>query len=264
MPSLMSMLAYSSIIMGGAFIVFSILALLVGRLYCSFICPFGILMDIFRYIATIPARSKFLNNTKLGKFVKKKFYFLKYEKSYTITRGIFLGLAILFIAFGFGSLLGFIDPYSLYGKIFATTLHPLNSEITTFVSTTLYSFEVYSVDPALGYSGVSIVSFSIALAILIVIAIASAVRGRIYCNTVCPVGAFLGLLSRFSLFKLSIDKEACKLCGMCERGCKAQCIDAKNKHIDNSKCVLCFNCAKQCHKNAIKFEYRYKKGKDNE
>jgi ferredoxin len=79
--------------------------------------------------------------------------------------------------------------------------------------------------------------------------------GRLYCNTICPVGALLGIFSRFSLFKFGIDKENCKSCGLCEKSCKAGCIDTAIMDIDHSRCVTCFNCVDVCKKSAVKYAF---------
>ena len=62
-------------------------------------------------------------------------------------------------------------------------------------------------------------------------------RGRLFCNTICPVGALLSLISRYSLFRITFDKESCTSCGNCERTCKAEAIDFKNMTVDTSLCV---------------------------
>jgi ferredoxin len=67
------------------------------------------------------------------------------------------------------------------------------------------------------------------------------------------VGSVLGLLSRFSIFKLTFDVEKCKKCGLCERNCKASCIDMKNLSIDKSRCVSCFKCMEKCKFGAMKY-----------
>ena len=65
-------------------------------------------------------------------------------------------------------------------------------------------------------------------------------HGRTWCNTVCPVGTVLGLLSRFSLFKVRIiDTAKCNGCGLCATKCKASCINSKEHAIDYSRCVDC-------------------------
>lgn len=72
-PSLLKMMAYASLTAGAAFVTFTLLALLFGRAYCSFFCLFGILMDIIRKAAVIPAKIGFLKKTKARKILPKKF-----------------------------------------------------------------------------------------------------------------------------------------------------------------------------------------------
>lgn len=83
-------------------------------------------------------------------------------------------------------------------------------------------------------------------------------NGRTYCNTVCPVGTVLGLLSRFSLFRITIDESKCNRCGLCSRKCKAACINGKEHRIDYSRCVTCMDCIETCRHGAIGFRIRRK------
>jgi len=92
---------------------------------------------------------------------------------------------------------------------------------------------------------------------LILIVALSVLRGRLYCNTVCPVGAFLGLLSKVSLFRISIDKTGCTKCGKCIAACKAECINIKDQTVDFSRCVGCENCIKVCETNDISYKLAF-------
>ena len=74
-----------------------------------------------------------------------------------------------------------------------------------------------------------------------------------YCNTVCPVGAILGLMSKFSLVRISIDESSCNQCGKCAAVCKSECMDIKNKQVDFSRCVACYNCLTACPENGVKY-----------
>ncbi len=252
-PSLLKMLAFSSIAAGAAFVSFTALALLFGRAYCSFFCLFGILMDVARRIVLLPSFAPILKETRMGKFLGKRFARQKFAAAHNATRAIFLGIAIFALAFGYTSLFGFIEPYSLYGKIMGGAVHPAACIAVNETSQILYSFENFSVRPVNGDPTIPLAAFAVSLIILAAITAVSAARGRLYCNTVCPVGAFLGFFAKFSLFKISIDSEKCVSCGMCERNCKAQCIDSKNKAVDFTRCVLCFNCAGHCPKEAVVF-----------
>ena len=84
-------------------------------------------------------------------------------------------------------------------------------------------------------------------------------KGRLYCNTVCPVGTFLGFASRISVFRIRLDEALCNSCGTCGAKCKSSCIDTKNKQVDFSRCVGCFNCLTVCPGNGVKFSLPFKK-----
>ncbi|PWM31627.1 MAG: hypothetical protein DBX55_02305 [Verrucomicrobia bacterium] len=250
MPSLLEMLGGAGVLAGAAFVSFSACALIFGRAYCSCFCPFGILMDALRRISVAASKLPFLRATRAGKTLSSSEN-LRFAKAAVAVRAAFLTLACALIAAGFSGLLGFIDPYSLFGKIMGGFFRPALAETANAASAALAAREAYWLPAVDGNPAVSIWAFSLALAILALTWCASALRARLYCNTICPVGAWLGLLSKLSVFKIAIDANACVKCGLCERSCKAQCIDAKNGKLDFTRCVLCFNCAKKCRKNAV-------------
>jgi ferredoxin-type protein NapF len=78
--------------------------------------------------------------------------------------------------------------------------------------------------------------------------------GRIYCNSVCPVGTLLGLISRISIFRIRMDSVACTRCGKCSIACKSSCIDVKKMQVDFSRCVACYNCVSVCPESSIRYE----------
>lgn len=92
-----------------------------------------------------------------------------------------------------------------------------------------------------------------AAATLIVIGAASARRGRLICNTICPVGTIMGALSVNSMLHMDINPDKCVGCGRCSARCKSECIDHVAHTIDLTRCVVCFNCAAGCPADAITF-----------
>jgi ferredoxin len=84
-------------------------------------------------------------------------------------------------------------------------------------------------------------------------------HGRLFCNLLCPAGALLGIISRFSIFKIVIDENNCKECGLCERVCKATCVRSDTKEIDFAACVGCFNCLDGCPTGGMSYRARWKK-----
>ncbi|NDP19711.1 MAG: 4Fe-4S dicluster domain-containing protein [Paludibacter sp.] len=222
-----------------------VLSLLFGRIYCSTICPLGVFQDIISW------KSRFFKKKK------KKFRF-KYMKSQNILRYTILGLTIVAFIFGSSLLVILFDPYSTFGRIISQLFRPLaiwgNNSMAALLSG-MGNYSMYKVEQV----GFVPVAFSITILFFIGIGIMSWFRGRLYCNTICPVGTTLGLFAPFSLFRISIKKSTCTRCGSCEKTCKSQCIDSETMKVDDSRCVSCFNCLTVCKKASMKYEFRYKK-----
>ena len=97
-------------------------------------------------------------------------------------------------------------------------------------------------------------SFSL-IGIILSVAVAVLVffRNRFFCTNICPVGAILGLISKYALFKIKMDKSSCVACGVCARSCPSGCIEIKEGKIDNEICTKCFKCVRVCPQNAISY-----------
>ena len=216
-----------------------IITLFFGRVYCSTLCPLGTFQDIVRRIANL--------------FKTKKQRRLAYAMPRNYWRyGILTLVVALFIA-GSSTLILWLDPYSNYGRIVGNLFKPLvvwGNNLLAHVKPTIPSFSMNEV------TGAAVLTSTI---VFLAITGFSAFRGRLWCNTMCPVGSFLGLISRYSIFRLSIDKDACTNCTLCEKQCKSQCINNKTQQIDSSRCVQCMDCMQVCKSNAISHSYSFAK-----
>jgi len=220
----------------GILIVLIALTLLFGRIYCSTICPMGILQDVIARISK-----------STGK--KKKRY--KYSPAKNILRWTVLGVTVIASVCGFVAVLGLLDPYSAYGRIIVHIFKPvymLGNNLLESIFSRFDNYTFYQVDTSI----VSLSSLLIAIMTFAVIMILAWKHGRTWCNTICPVGTVLGLLSRYSLFKVRIDTAKCNGCGLCATKCKAACIHNKEHTIDYSRCVDCFDCLEACKQKAFK------------
>ncbi len=148
-------------------------------------------------------------------------FFLFLEKKENIKQGNF-GYKYLISGLAFGILFGgsvllirYIDPYSIFCSGF--------------------SFAI------------------IGIILLISILVLTFFKGRFFCTNICPVGAILGIFSKYSLYKIYIDKEKCISCKMCLNNCPAGCIDVENKFVDNETCIKCLKCLNVCKNNAVKY-----------
>ena len=224
----------------GVVIALILLTLLMGRIYCSVICPLGVLQDIFGWV---------------GKKHRKNRY--SYSKPLNALRYVMLGVLLVTLIGGLGSVAALIAPYSAFGRIASNLLAPIylwgNNLLATWAES-VNSYAFYSVDVWLK-GGVTLMVAIVTLAALFVLAYKN---GRTYCNTICPVGTVLGFLSRFSYLKPVIDTSKCNGCGLCAKNCKASCIDSKNHAIDYSRCVVCLDCIDKCRQGAIKYVPRSK------
>ena len=217
-------------------IAIAVITILFGRIYCSVICPLGIYQDGIAYIAEKR---------------KKNRYSFKRSKKYRY----FIALAFfVLIAFEFTSIAIFIEPYSIFGRFASNIFSPiyrLINNVLAYFAERWNSYTFYHVDVYIK----SLPMFIIAIAYFLLISILSLTNGRWYCNNICPVGAVLGCLSKFSLFKPHFDEEKCVSCGLCEKNCRCSAIDSKKHEIDYTKCVTCFNCVSKCNKGAMKYGY---------
>lgn len=195
-----------------------LLTLVFGRIYCSVICPMGVFQDLVIRVRKLLS----------PKGRKPKRHFVKEPR---IVRYGVLALVIVTALTFSQLLLTVLAPYSAYGRMIRSIVGLSRGE---------------SLAPALLIT---------AAATLVVICVCAWIWGRGWCNTVCPVGSVLGLVSRFSLFKVSIDQSQCVSCRKCEKGCKSSCIDIDTHTIDHSRCVDCFDCLDSCPKGGIKFRF---------
>ena len=222
-----------------------LLTLIMGRIYCSVICPLGVFQDI---ISRFGSRKK-----------ERKLRFSYSPEKKWLRYGIFV-LFVLAIVFGVNAFVALLAPYSAYGRIASNLFAPIyqwGNNLSAYIAQRADSYAFYSKDVWLK----SLPTFLIAAATLVALVILAWRNGRTYCNTICPVGTTLSFLSRFSAFRPMIDANKCKSCRICERKCKAACINIKEHKIDYSRCVDCFDCLDNCKFGAMHYRFAYGKRK---
>lgn len=195
-----------------------VVTLLFGRIYCSVICPLGILQDIIGRLG------------RIGKKNKMRYSPSKEKKVRYIVWVVFVATLIA----GLNYLVVLLDPYGLFGKMVASA----------------------------GGKFVGWLVPAVAAVAFVVIAVLAWKNGRTWCNTICPVGTTLGFFSRFAIFRPVINADACKSCHVCEKKCKAACINIAEHKIDYSRCVDCFDCIDSCKFGAMKYKIAGRAGND--
>lgn len=205
-----------------------VLTLVFGRIYCSVICPLGVMQDIIAWLGRSGHRNRY-------RFSPERKW-LRYS--------LLAFMAVTLVA-GLVPLAALIAPYSSYGRIAANLMQPVYTGVNNLLAMAaehMGSYAFYERDVWVR----SWATFGVAAATFVIIAVMAWRGGRTYCNTVCPVGTLLGILSRFSWLKIRIDTGKCTGCRLCERNCKSACIDIRNHKVDYSRCVVCGDCLDKC------------------
>lgn len=223
----------------GVVVALVLFTLVFGRIYCSVVCPLGVMQDVVSWIS--------------GRRKKHKFRFSHSPEKRILRYGVLALFIVAFIA-GIGSLVALLAPYSSYGRIAQNIFQPvyiLGNNLMAWVAERVDSYAFYSREVWLR----SLPTFIIAAVTLVGIGVLAWRNGRTYCNTICPIGTILSLMARFSWFKVKVDETKCNKCGLCSRSCKSACIDFKNSKIDYSRCVVCGDCIDKCRKKALSYTH---------
>ncbi len=216
-----------------------------GRAFCGWICPLGTSIDISdKYLA------------------KKK---IKSTRKYRSVKTVLLIVFILFAVFGV-QLSWLMDPLPILWRSFGVLGMSFFFLFTDTILNGLYDANIFP-DRILDIQDsisawlfpVSTPKFLMLLlpfVIFLVILAMGKISRRFWCRNLCPLGALLGLLSKFSPFQRVVDEEACTSCSVCQKKCKMDAIEDDYIHTEKSECILCLDCREDCPTNAISYQFK--------
>jgi polyferredoxin/Pyruvate/2-oxoacid:ferredoxin oxidoreductase delta subunit len=220
-----------------------LITIILGRVFCGWLCPLGTLNNL----------AGSLRRWRFGA-APRNWHRLKY---YVL---IFLLAASLFSL----QLAGVFDPLSLLIRSFSLTVYPLVSHATGATFDAFYGLNMpvlVSVSEAIyGFLKKVLLPFQqplflqsvfVGLIFFLILGL-NLVERRFWCKYLCPLGALLGLLSRYAVLKRSAS-EGCDSCGACGAVCQGNALPDEKKGWKNTECVLCMNCDDMCPKNAVHF-----------
>ncbi len=196
--------------------------LLFGRIFCNWICPYGILHHLVGWLFNYWNPKKRIENNRYRKLYATKYYIL----------------TAMAVAAILGSLqIGLLDPIALLFRSFAVSVLPAIDMPTEWVYVRPH---LYQLSWVVGFLLLFLVGMNLVIP-------------RFFCRVLCPLGATLGVLSRFSLWRIDRDPDKCTDCDLCLTHCEG----ASDPHTNlrKSECFVCMNCLEDCPHDAIHFKF---------
>lgn len=225
------------------------LTLVFARAFCGWICPLGTLIDGAGFF--------------IKPVVKKRLHlrYIKYLILFTVLVSALLGVQWL----------AFVDPFSLLVRGLSFSVDPAFNAIVTGFFDTIYMsgpswlsgltepiydiFKAYVLPYKQSFFYLAMLSFIILGAVFLM----ELISKRFWCRNLCPLGAMLALISKFSLFK-RLPLSACRKCEMCIEKCRMDAFSPENR-IHTEECNLCMDCLEYCDKKISRFAFSAKPSK---
>lgn len=223
--------------------------IVLGRVFCGWFCPLGALND---FVGSF-RKKRVQKETRLDRSgLRFKYYIL---------------IGVLAAAlFGF-HVVGIVDPIALMVRSFSLAIGPAIDTIVHGFFDILYRTDVDWVvaasDPVYGFLRTNVISFEppaftqggfIGI-LFITILLLNLVRRRFWCRFLCPLGAMLGLLTRFSLLNHHVD-ESCDGCKLCLTTCAGGANPSgETGEWRGAECVMCMSCESICPQEAISYRF---------
>lgn len=207
----------------GVLLFFSVV---LGRLVCGFLCPFGLVQDLLHKIP--------LPKWELPRKIDRPLRYLKY---------VILAVTVVLLPLTLTNAFGIAPPY------FCEYLCPVGA-LEGGIPLASQSESLRQMIGGLFYWK---------MFLLVLVVIASLVIYRPFCKYLCPLGAFYGLFQRVGFYQMQVDQAKCDGCGRCEKTCPMQ-VDVR-KNINGAECIRCGRCKDICHTSAISSGFRLGPGK---
>jgi len=203
--------------------------LFLGRFFCGWMCPLGTLNHFFSHMKSEKKRGP----QRIAGNRYKPWQTLKY----------YLLIALLVVAFFHGALVGIVDPLSLLVRSLALSILPaLNYALQALLNVSVLSFRQpqFRQGFLLGMVLITILTLNLRIT-------------RFWCRALCPLGALLGLVSRWSILGLEKHPTHCGDCNRCLLHCQGGDDPIPGALWRKAECHLCMNCVADCPESGIRF-----------
>ncbi|MFH1419826.1 MAG: 4Fe-4S dicluster domain-containing protein [Planctomycetota bacterium] len=207
--------------------------LFLGRVFCNWVCPYGTLHQFvgWAFRRRRPEPRAVASDLRAGRMIEANRYHGSQRVKYLI-------LTAMLFAAALGTLqIGLLDPICMVYRSFTGAVLPAAGMPLSGV---------------LGDARLHQGGFLIGVLLFGLVAM-NLIRPRFFCRVLCPLGAMLGILSRWSWWRIERDPEKCTDCDRCLVNCEA----AADPHgsLRKSECFVCLNCIEDCPEGALRFAF---------
>jgi len=232
---------------------FLLLAILVGRAFCGWMCPLGSLHHFISSLKSDAKRgAKLIESNRYKRWQATKYYLL---------------VAVLVMAL-FGSVAGLLlDPLSFMVRSMSIAVVPtINAAIRGGLDTA-YGWPLGPARVIVNGAGfvlhATILSFKqphfnqafLIGSLFVFVLVLNTRVTRFWCRAICPLGAMLGVCSRWSLVQMRKHEEKCDDCGRCLLHCQGGDDPVPGATWRKAECHLCLNCLSDCPTGGISFTW---------
>lgn len=268
--------------------------MMLGRVWCNWMCPFGILHHLFGWIGNRRNTKQMIESNRYRKIYAIKYYILAamlamaslwivptlitapgkavaaYQAKDKLVRYVWddgaekfrpveikgPGRLVAALTTGFGEAaeehkqgnstlqIGLLDPIALTVRSMTTSVLPSVDKATEGIYTEPREYwQAWVV--GLMFIGLLVANWWIP---------------RFFCRVLCPLGALLGIFSRFALWRIDRDPVRCTDCDLCLKSCEG----ASDPQADlrKSECFVCLNCIEECPHDALSFRFLPRKASE--
>lgn len=229
------------------------LTLFFGRFFCGFICPLGTLHHMLSSIRPALVKTGMIAANQKSPRQRAKYFLL---------------VAVLIAALLGVNLSGILDPIALCFRSLALAIFPgagigLKELFDLMAQSDIKILNLFSygaevlVSPVFGYGYQSYKTGWLIGGLFLLLLFVNRIKPRFWCRILCPLGALLGIFTRFSLLTLEKDGEKCTGCKLCTKSCQGAASPEPGREWENPECLLCFNCFGSCPEDALSFTFKW-------
>ena len=227
--------------------------LFLGRFFCGWICPMGTLQH---FVGNMPSEAK------RG---KQRIEANRYKRWQTVK---YVVLIAGLVAACFGSMaIGWLDPFSLLVRSLSLSILPAINFAVRAILAPLESSHIAAIKATGGIIHAAlqflVLDFrqahfaqGLVLGVLFVAILAASLRiTRLWCRSICPLGALLGTVSRWSVLGLHKDPDSCDKCNRCLMHCQGGDDPIGGAPWRKAECLMCMNCVGSCPHDSLQFRF---------